>query len=174
MYFLPAWALPCFLYVSVGSSFQIDWFSRNSVQIFCHPLSWFSVSYHQYNKHDEHKNMFGLSNVRGTHVLTPLFSAVVTWTHAGGCRPWKGLLPTNCWCGLEASPLRGGHAGWSLVFLADVLCADLRHNWWCRFEAPVAWRARLMVIGSQCSGRMRCWYFPSGAVYRRSVHLLRV
>jgi hypothetical protein len=47
------------------------------------------------------------------HMLTPLFSAVVTQTHTGSCWPWKGPLMTNRWCGLEVSPLRGGHAGWS-------------------------------------------------------------
>jgi hypothetical protein len=37
----------------------------------------------------------GLSDVRDTRALTPLFSAVVTRTHAGSCWPWKGLLDTN-------------------------------------------------------------------------------
>jgi hypothetical protein len=49
----------------------------------------------------------GMSNVRDTHMLTPLFSAVGTWTHAGSYWPWKGTLVTNRWCGLEASPFCG-------------------------------------------------------------------
>jgi hypothetical protein len=53
------------------------------------------------------------------HVLTPLFSAVITRTHAGSCWPWKGPLETNRWCGLGVRPLHGGHAGWSSVFFAE-------------------------------------------------------
>jgi hypothetical protein len=44
----------------------------------------------------------GLSYVRDTRARTPLFSAVVTWTHAGSCWPWKGPLDTNRWCRLAA------------------------------------------------------------------------
>jgi hypothetical protein len=45
----------------------------------------------------------GLSNVRDTRALTPLFSAVVTQTHASSCWPWKGPFDTNRWCRLEAA-----------------------------------------------------------------------
>jgi hypothetical protein len=44
----------------------------------------------------------GLSNVRDTRALTPLFSAVLTWTHTSSCWPWKGPLDTNLWCRLAA------------------------------------------------------------------------
>jgi hypothetical protein len=91
------------------------------LELSSHGLKSMKVNFNILGQHS-HKMwtlLCGISNVRGTHVLTPLFSAVVTWTHASGCWPWKGPLATNCWCGLEANPLHWGHAGWSSVFYAE-------------------------------------------------------
>jgi hypothetical protein len=55
----------------------------------------------------------GMSNVRDTHVLTPLFSAVVIWTHASSRWPWRGPLETNRWCRLQVPVVWG--ARWILV-----------------------------------------------------------
>jgi hypothetical protein len=82
----------------------------------------------------------GLLNVRDTHVLTPLFSAVITWTHANSCWPWKGPLETNRWCGLEA-PIAWG-ARWILV---GPLCGSFVSQLDGR-RFPVWWPNAMLVV----------------------------
>jgi hypothetical protein len=98
----------------------------------------------------------GMSNVRDTHVLTQMFSAVVTRTHAGSCWPCKEPFVTIAHVDLKHARCVGDPQ--------DARRFSLR-------KVPVAWGTRWILIGLLCRGFERRLCVTTGEVdLKRPLH----